>query len=655
MIEIKNLHVSIGERKILDGLNLTVKDGEVAAIMGPNGTGKSTLSYVISGRDGYDVTEGEVLLDGENILDLEPHERAAKGVFLAFQYPVEIPGVATMTFLKAAVNAQRRSRGEEELQTPDFMKMVREAADQARHQQDMLKRALNVGFSGGEKKRMDILQMSLLQPKFGILDETDSGLDIDALRIVSEGVNALRSPEPQLPRHHPLSAPARLHQAGHRACDGAGQDSEDRRAGARARAREERLSRLCRRSGVRISEHDRAGDRQEKRSRDGARRRLRGDEGQGRAPRCARPRGSSSRAKACRRVASRRGTTPICARRCASSRRSARRARSPLPPATEGRVRLVVADGAFRPELSDVAALPAGVELASLADVLAKDDAAVLAALGLPENAGADAIVALNAALMQDGVVLRIAPATEVAKTIEILLLSSGGEARVRLHALARRRRRRRQGEDRRDLARPRALRRAGEPCARLLDRRRRRGRAYRRHRPAVAKRRSACSACSSTAQAKASFKSLRLHRRRRPRAAADLRAARRRGGERLARRRSLCSAASDHADTTLVVEHAAANCKSRERFRNVLDGQSTGVFQGKVGGAPRRAEDRRLDAVAGAAAQRKRHDEQQAGARNLRRRRASAAMAPLAAGSTTTSCSISWRAACPSMRPRRC
>lgn len=193
MIEIKNLHVSIGDRKILDGLNLTVKAGEVAAIMGPNGTGKSTLSYVISGREGYDVTEGEVLLNGENILGLEPHERAARGVFLAFQYPVEIPGVATMTFLKAALNAQRRSRGEEELQTPEFMKRVREAATTLGINMDMLKRALNCGFSGGEKKRMDILQMSLLEPRFAILDETDSGLDIDALRVVSEGVNALRS------------------------------------------------------------------------------------------------------------------------------------------------------------------------------------------------------------------------------------------------------------------------------------------------------------------------------------------------------------------------------------------------------------------------------------------------------------------------------
>lgn len=193
MLEIKNLHVSVGDRKILKGLTLTVKDGEVAAIMGPNGAGKSTLSYVIAGREGYEVTDGEALLNGENILDLDPHERAAKGVFLAFQYPVEIPGVATMTFLKAAMNAQRRARGEEELQTPDFMKRVREAAAKLGVSQEMLRRPLNSGFSGGEKKRMEVLQMALLEPYLGILDETDSGLDIDALRVVSEGVNALRS------------------------------------------------------------------------------------------------------------------------------------------------------------------------------------------------------------------------------------------------------------------------------------------------------------------------------------------------------------------------------------------------------------------------------------------------------------------------------
>ena len=195
MLEIKNLHVSVGDREILKGLTLSVKAGEVAAIMGPNGTGKSTLAYVIAGREGYEVTQGEALLDGENILALEPHERAARGFFLAFQYPVEIPGVATMTFLKAAMNAQRRARGEAEFTTPDFMKRVKDAAAKLGVSQDMLRRPLNSGFSGGEKKRMEVLQMSLLQPRFGVLDETDSGLDIDALRVVADGVNALRSPD----------------------------------------------------------------------------------------------------------------------------------------------------------------------------------------------------------------------------------------------------------------------------------------------------------------------------------------------------------------------------------------------------------------------------------------------------------------------------
>ncbi len=195
MLEVKNLTVSIDGRTILDDFNLTVKDGEVAAIMGPNGTGKSTLSYVIAGRKDYTIESGEILLDGVNLLDLEPDVRAAKGVFLAFQYPIEIPGVATMTFLKAALNAQRKQRGEHELTTPEFMKRVKGAAQKLEIKQDMLKRALNVGFSGGEKKRMEILQMALLEPSFAVLDETDSGLDIDALRIVASGVNALRSPQ----------------------------------------------------------------------------------------------------------------------------------------------------------------------------------------------------------------------------------------------------------------------------------------------------------------------------------------------------------------------------------------------------------------------------------------------------------------------------
>ena len=218
-------------------------------MMGPNGTGKSTLSYVIAGRRDYEVLGGEVLLNGENILDLDPEVRAARGLFLAFQYPLEIPGVATMTFLKAALNAQRKQRGEDELTTPDLMKRVKAAADRLDINGDMLKRALNVGFSGGEKKRMDILQMALLDPSVGILDETDSGLDIDALRIVADGVNALRGPTALVPRHHALPAAARLHRAGHRACDGAGPHHAQRRQGAGARTGTRRLQGLCRARG----------------------------------------------------------------------------------------------------------------------------------------------------------------------------------------------------------------------------------------------------------------------------------------------------------------------------------------------------------------------------------------------------------------------
>jgi Fe-S cluster assembly ATP-binding protein len=195
LLEVKNLHVEVGGKQILNGLDLAVEKGQVHAIMGPNGSGKSTLSYVLAGKSGYEITQGEILFDGENIAAMEPDERAAKGLFLAFQYPIEIPGVATMTFLRTAVNAQRKARGEVELSTPDFMKKVREAAGELGISQDMLRRAVNVGFSGGEKKRNEILQMAMLQPRLAVLDETDSGLDIDALKIVADGVNALRSPE----------------------------------------------------------------------------------------------------------------------------------------------------------------------------------------------------------------------------------------------------------------------------------------------------------------------------------------------------------------------------------------------------------------------------------------------------------------------------
>jgi len=195
LLEVKNLHAEIDGKKILNGLDLIIEPGKVHAIMGPNGSGKSTLAYVLAGKEDYEVTAGEVLLDGENILEMEPDERAAKGLFLAFQYPMEIPGVAGMTFLRTALNAQRKARGEPELSTPDFMRTVREKAKTLQIDQDMLRRGVNVGFSGGEKKRNEILQMALLEPRLAVLDETDSGLDIDALKVVADGVNALRSPD----------------------------------------------------------------------------------------------------------------------------------------------------------------------------------------------------------------------------------------------------------------------------------------------------------------------------------------------------------------------------------------------------------------------------------------------------------------------------
>ncbi len=195
MLEIKNLHVNVGGKEILSGLDLTINPGEVHAVMGPNGSGKSTLAYVMAGKDEYEVTEGEIRYNGQDLLEMEPDERAVAGLFLAFQYPVEIPGVGTMTFLRTALNAQRKARGEPELTTPAFMKLVKDAAAKLHISQDMLKRPLNVGFSGGEKKRNEILQMALLEPKLCVMDETDSGLDIDALRVVADGVNALRAPD----------------------------------------------------------------------------------------------------------------------------------------------------------------------------------------------------------------------------------------------------------------------------------------------------------------------------------------------------------------------------------------------------------------------------------------------------------------------------
>jgi Fe-S cluster assembly ATP-binding protein len=195
MLEIKNLHARIEDKQILKGVNLTVKAGEVHAIMGPNGSGKSTLAQVLAGRDTYEVTEGQILIDGEDIMELDPEERAAKGMFLAFQYPVEIPGVRNNYFLKTALNAVRKARGETELDAMEFLKLVKERMKVLKIDESFMSRSVNEGFSGGEKKRNEILQMAILDPKLCVMDETDSGLDIDALRVVANGVNALRSPD----------------------------------------------------------------------------------------------------------------------------------------------------------------------------------------------------------------------------------------------------------------------------------------------------------------------------------------------------------------------------------------------------------------------------------------------------------------------------
>ncbi|MGY4352317.1 Fe-S cluster assembly ATP-binding protein [Bradyrhizobium sp. GM7.3] len=213
LLEVKDLKVRVEEREILHGLTLTVNEGEIHAIMGPNGSGKSTLSHVIAGKPGYEVTDGEILFKGEDLLAMAPNERAAKGVFLAFQYPVEIPGVSTMNFLRTALNAQRKARGEGEYSTPDFLKKVREVSKSLNIPQDMLKRGVNVGFSGGEKKRNEVLQMALFEPSLCILDEMDSGLDIDALRICSRRRQRAAFAQARDGRHHPLSAAAELYRA----------------------------------------------------------------------------------------------------------------------------------------------------------------------------------------------------------------------------------------------------------------------------------------------------------------------------------------------------------------------------------------------------------------------------------------------------------
>ena len=315
LLEIKNLHVEIDGKEILKGLDLTVNAGEVHAIMGPNGSGKSTLAYVLAGKADYTPTSGEVKFDGKNIFDMAPDERAAAGLFLAFQYPLEIPGVATMTFLRTALNAQRKKRGEAELSTPEFIKRVRETSGKLGIEQDMLRRAVNVGFSGGEKKRNEILQMALLEPRLAVLDETDSGLDIDALKIVADGVNRLRSPERVVRRHHPLPAAVVLHRAGHRArAVRAAASSRPAARSWRSSSRRAAMPSIKRRRWrERGNNHDQ--DRGGNRAGAGClRARAARCPAMTRSPRSARRPSACSPRRACRIGASRTGNIPICGR-----------------------------------------------------------------------------------------------------------------------------------------------------------------------------------------------------------------------------------------------------------------------------------------------------------------------------------------------------
>ena len=236
MLKIENLHATVADKPILKGLSLSINAGEIHAIMGPNGAGKSTLSYVLGGRPGYEVTDGSATFDGADLLDMEPHERAAAGLFLGFQYPVEIPGVSNVQFLREALNAQRRARGEEPLSGGEFLKIAREKAALLKMDMDMLKRPVNVGFSGGEKKRNEMVQMGIIDPKLAILDETDSGLDIDALRTVGDGINSHHAaPRQGGAADHALPAPARLCAARFRPCAGGGPHREVGRTRAGAR------------------------------------------------------------------------------------------------------------------------------------------------------------------------------------------------------------------------------------------------------------------------------------------------------------------------------------------------------------------------------------------------------------------------------------
>ena len=429
MLEIKDLRVEVDGKTILDGLDLSVGSGEVHAIMGPNGSGKSTLAYVLAGKPEYKVTGGGILYDGEDLLQMEPDKRAAAGVFLAFQYPVEIPGVGTMTFLRTALNAQRKARGEPELTTPDFMRFVRETSARLGITQDMLRRPLNVGFSGGEKKRNEILQMSLLAPRLCVMDETDSGLDIDALRVVAEGVNALRSPERSFvvithyQRLLDYIVPDFVHVMSRGKIVALG------RQGAGARARRARLRRLRRRGGVMAELPTRIRTRAE----DALARHfasLAGDD-----PiydiRATAFDAFMEKGLPHRRVEDWKYTdlrslmsdAPGPAAPAKPDEAKTALARADIFAAID-RARIVFVNGHFVPPLSDMAGLEKDLEFASLGRFLL-DGGAILDRSLDPAEAP---VFALNSAFVRDGAVVRIRDGAKLSRPLELVHVFAGSE-----------------------------------------------------------------------------------------------------------------------------------------------------------------------------------------------------------------------------------
>ena len=592
LLEIKNLHVEIDGKKILNGLDLTVNAGEVHAIMGPNGSGKSTLAYVLSGKADYTVTGGEILFDGKSVLEMAPDERAAAGFFLAFQYPIEIPGVATMTFLRTALNAQRKKRGEAELTTPEFLKRVKEGAAKLSINPDMLRRAVNVGFSGGEKKRNEILQMALLEPRIAVLDETDSGLDIDALKIVADGVNNLRSGKrgfvvithyqrllnyivPDIV--HVLSK-GRIVKTGGKEL--AQQLEEDRLRRIPGRSRCGRIRKSSAMAELTLMKN--AAEQQLAAEWQAARSRLPG----------AAPLREAAFAQFARTGLPHRRVEEWKYTDLRALMRDAKPLAAPPDEAAKARAkdagrtvgdgqfrRLVFVDGAFVRELSDLAAPEAGLTISSMAEALAKGDKAVTERLGkvVPTD---DVAVALNIAFMSDGAVIRIAAGASVERPIQLVFAASGDKpaalftrslvvvekgARVMLVESH-------EGAAGRDYQVNTALELSVADGAHVD------------HIKITAEGGKALHVSSLMADigAHARFNSFAFTT---GGAVVRNQLFLRFGGEGILAniRGATLLRGRQHADVTLFADHALPNCQSREVFKTVLDGESRGIFQGKI------------------------------------------------------------------------